>query len=179
MAQIKGSVSGVGADVGATSRGLYAELIDSGGRLIGATKTVFVLFATNFTAATTEAMITLTPSRNFVNAATGTSFTITGGKRFVLLGLTVATKNAGAAVQGVLVRVRVNPSGAVVTTSPPVISLGAGTTSATANVVGGGSSPISQGWPCLIELPDTAQIGISQIGTATAGNDVFLWGYEY
>lgn len=179
MALIVGSVSGVGADVGSTSKGLYTEIVASNGRLIGATKTIFALFATNFTAATTEALITLTPSRDFVNGSTGTSFTITSGKRLVLLGMTVVTKNAAGAVQGVIARVRVNPSGTVTASSPIIAILGAGTSSATANVVGSNSTPLSQGWPCLYELPDTAQIGISQIGTATAGNDVCLWGYEY
>jgi len=178
MAQIKGSVSGANADVGATSKGVFTEIIASDGKNIGATKTVFVIYAT-FTAATTEAMITLTPSRNFVNGATGTSLTITANKRFVLLGLSITTRNAGAAVQGVVVRVRVNPSGAAITTSPVVCVLGTGTFSATANVVSSVATPISCGWPCLIEMADPAQIGISQVGTATANNDVCLWGYEY
>jgi hypothetical protein len=176
---INGGTSGTGADVGSTSKGLYAEPIDSSGKLAGASKTRFVLYATNFTAATTEALITLTPSRDNVDSTTGTSFAVTSGKRMVLLGICVSTRNAGAAVQGVVVKVRVNPSGAATATSPVVAIVGAGTNTATANVVGSQCSPISSAWPSVIELSGNNQIGISQIGTATAGNEVSLWGYEY
>jgi hypothetical protein len=133
--------------------------------------------AVNFTAATTEAMITLTPQRDYVDAATGTSFTVTSGKRLRLTSLTITTKNAGAAGQGVQVRVRVNPSGASIVTSPVVAVAGAGTALAVANVVGGMSVTFPDDW--TLELEGAAQLGISQIGTATAGNDVLLNGYEY
>jgi hypothetical protein len=176
---VNGSVSGTGADVGSTSKGLYAEMIDSSGKLQGAAKTRFVLYATNFTAATTEALITLTPSRDNVDSTTGTSFAVTAAKRLVLLGVCVTTRNAGAAVQGVVVKVRVNPAGAATATSPVVAIVGAGTSSATANVVGSQCTPISQSPPALYEISGTNQVGISQIGTATAGNEVSLWGYEY
>lgn len=152
---------------------------DESGKLIGAAKTLFSLRATNFTAATTEAMVTCTPSRDGVDGATGTSFTVTAGKRLVLLGMTVLTKNAAAGGQGVVCRIRINPSGAVVVTSPILSSLGAGSTLATTNAVGCTSVNLSQGYPGLLEITGTFQVGISQIGTATAGNDVVIWGYEY
>jgi hypothetical protein len=176
---VNGSASGVGQDVGSTSKGGYVELIDSAGKLQGAAKTRFVLYAVNFTAATTEALITLTPSRDNVDGSTGTSHAVTAAKRLVLLGVCITTRNAGAAVQGVVVKVRVNPSGAATATSPIVAIVGAGTSSATANVVASQCTPISQSPPALYEISGTNQIGISQIGTATAGNEVSLWGYEY
>jgi hypothetical protein len=37
---VNGSVSGTGADVGSTSKGLYAEMIDSSGKLQGPLKPV-------------------------------------------------------------------------------------------------------------------------------------------
>lgn len=176
---VNGSASGTGMDVGSTSKGGYQEVIDSSGKLAGAAKTRFVLYATNFTAATTEALITLTPSRDNVDSSTGTSFAVTSAKRLALMGICISTRNAGAAVQGVLAKVRVNPSGAATASSPVIAIVGAGTNTATANVVGSLCTPISQGYPALHEISGTAQIGISQIGTATAGNEVSLWGYEY
>lgn len=177
---LNGSASGVGADVGSTSKGLYHEPVDSTGKLAGAAKTRVVLYASNFTAATTEALITLTPSRDNVDSTTGTSFAVTSGKRLVILGVCASTRNAGAAVQGLVVKIRVNPSGTVTATSPLAgPPIGVGTSSATANVANSQCTSVSQGWPAVIELSGTNQIGISQIGTATAGNDISLWGYEY
>lgn len=176
---VTGATSGVSADVGSTSKGVYNEIVDSSGKLAGASKVIFTLRSTNFTAATTEAMITLTPARDNVESSTGTTFTVTSGKRLVILGISVCTRNAGAAGQGVVVRIRVNPGGAAIVTSPVVAMVGAGTNLAIANVVGCGSTPVSAGFPTHIEVSGNSQIGISQIGTATAGNDVSLWGYEY
>lgn len=176
---VNGGTSGVGADVGSTSKGLYVEPIDGTGKTGAAAKTIFVLRAVNFTAATTEALITLTPSRDNVEAATGTSFAVTATKRLVILGISICTRNAGAAGQGVVVRVRVNPTGAALVTSPIAAQAGAGSPLAIANSVGCGGGQVSAGWPSHIEISGNAQIAISQIGTATAGNDVVLWGYEY
>lgn len=144
-----------------------------------ATKVFKVYSALNFTAATTEALVTLTPAADWVDGSTGTSFTITAGKRLVIIGMSCVTKNAGAAVQGVITRIRVSGTGAVTTASSTLAVCGAGTYSAIANVVGSLAVPVSAGWPTHIELSGTNQIGISQIGTATAGNDVVVWGYEY
>jgi hypothetical protein len=157
------------------------EQIASDGKQLGAAKTLVCYGATNFTAATSEAMITLTPVRDGVNQSTGTSFIVTSGKRLVLLALAVSTKNAGAAMQGVQLRLRYNPSGAVTTSSPVIGIIGCGTEAATANVVGANQLNFSVGSQALIEIvgDGTKQIGISQIGTATAGNDVVLIGYEY
>ncbi len=179
MALIKGGTSGASLEVGATSKGAYTELADSSGKLLGASKVICSFHGINFTAATSEAMVTLTPVRDGVNGSTGTSFAITTGKRLVLLGMSVLTKNAGAAGQGVICRLRWNPGGAAIATSPIIAVAGAGTNLAIANVVGQGDIRISAGPLMGIEIPSGGQIGISQIGTATAGNDVILWGYEY
>lgn len=151
----------------------------SGGIDATAAKNYKVYQGINFTAATTEAMITLTPATDWVNGSTGTSFTVTSGKRLVLLGMSCVTKNAGAAAQGVIVRLRVSASGVAATTSPAAAVCGAGTLLATANIVNGMAVQLTQAFPTIVELSGTQQVGISQIGTATAGNDVTLWGYEY
>jgi hypothetical protein len=152
----------------------------AGGSNGGATGRIpYTLSALNFTAATIEALVTLTPSQGFVNGSTGTSFAIPSGYRFVPLGLTVTTRNASTATQGVVCRIRVNPTGAALVTSPVLAQAGAGTSIAIANNVNSHSVPISNSFPSDIELSGATQIGISQIGTATAGNDVVLWGYLY
>lgn len=130
----------------------------------------------NFTAATSEGLVTLTPTRDFVESATGTSLGVTSGKRLRFIGLSISTKNAGAAVQGVQVRVRVNPAGAALVTSPVIAAGAAGTFIATANVAAGMWVDLT---PLGIEIAGNNQFAISQIGTATAGNDVVLHGYEY
>jgi hypothetical protein len=144
-----------------------------------ATKVSRLYRGLNFTAATTEAMVTLTPSGDYVDGSTGTSFTVTGGKRLVALNVHCATRNAGAAVQGLVVRLRVSASGAVTTSSPVLAECAVGTSSATANVAVQSQAQVSQGWPTVVELTGTQQLGVSQIGTATAGNDVVVVAYEY
>ena len=137
---------------------------------------VIKVFSATFTAATSEAMITLTPISDGTAGSTGTTFTVTSGKRFRIQTLLVTVINAGAAVQGVVTNLRIAASGSVTTASPLVATTGAGTSSATANVVASnGEGAIPDG----LELSGTMQFGISQIGTATAGNRVTLIGYEY
>lgn len=133
------------------------------------------VYSATFTAATTEALVTLTPITNGTAGGTGTSFSVTAGKTFRIQSLFISTKNAGAAVQGVICNLRMTASGAVAANSPLIATVGAGTLAATANNVAAESSDIPDG----LELSGTMQFGISQVGTATAGNTVTLIGYEY
>jgi hypothetical protein len=143
------------------------NIIDSG--------RVIKIFSASFSAATTEAMVTITPISDGTAGATGTSFTVTAGKRLRIQSFSVTTKNAGAAIQGVVCNLRIAASGAVIATSPLAATVGAGTLSATANNVAGAAMDFPDG----LELSGTMQLGISQVGTATAGNVVTLIGYEY
>jgi hypothetical protein len=136
---------------------------------------VIKVYSATFTAATTEALITLTPISDGAAGGTATSFAVTNGKRFRIQSLAVTVRNAGAAAQGVIVNLRMSASGAVTASSPLIGTVGAGTYLATANVVGAGMDSFPDG----IELSGTMQFGISQVGTATAGNTVTLIGYEY
>lgn len=131
-------------------------------------------FQATFTAAATEALVTLTPMTDGVAGTAGTSFGVTTGKRLRLQSLSVTTRNAGTAGQGVVVNLRVNPTGAVTATSPMFATAGAGTSLAVANVVGQGAVMFPDG----IDLGGTMQFGITQVGTATAGNTVTLVGFE-
>lgn len=137
----------------------------------------YKVFSATFSAATTEAMVTLTPITDGVAGSTGTSFTVTNGKRFRIQSLSVTTRNAGAAVQGVVVNLRSNTGGATTATSALLLTTGCGTLSATANISASGFCDIPDGLE--IAGNGTITFGISQVGTATAGNTVTLIGYEY
>jgi hypothetical protein len=136
-----------------------------------------VYYAANFTAATTEAMVTLTPVSDGTTSGTATSFTVTNGKRFRVQSLSVHVKNAGAAVQSCLCTLRINTAAATTTASPVQLQVGAGTPVATANAGAFGWAVVPDGLEILGN--GTVTIGISQVGTATAGNWVTLVGYEY
>ena len=136
---------------------------------------VIKVFSASFTAAATEALITLTPITDGTAGTAATSFAVTAGKRLRLQALSVNTRNAGAAVQAVVVQLRMTSTGAVTATSPLIATLSAGTLTATANIANGTTISFPDG----LEISGTQQIGISQIGTATAGNTVTLIGYEY
>jgi len=135
------------------------------------------IYSANFTAATTEGLVTLTPITDGAAGGTATSFVITNGKRLRIQSLCINTRNAGAAAQGVVVNLRVNTAGAVTTTSNLLLSVAAGTSLATANITASNCAPIPDGLE--IAGNGTVQIGLSQIGTATANNSVTLVGYEY
>lgn len=144
---------------------------------LGKARNMFSLTAMNFTSAVAEGLITLTPAVDYANASTLTSYQVPAGKTLVLLGLSLSTRNAGAAGQGIRCAIRVSPSGAVTTASPVLAILGVGTNLAIANITGGATMGLSQLPFGTIEIAATFQIGITQIGTATAGGDVSLWGY--
>lgn len=134
------------------------------------------LRAVNFTTATTEALITLTPNLGGTDSGTGTSFTATSGKVWRLLTLVVTTRNAGAAIQGPIIKARMVPSGSVAASSPVIGEAACQTGAATA-------AHVAMGWmnfPEGTEISGTQGIGISQLGIgAVAGNDALLIGYEF
>ena len=149
----------------------------TGGIEYDAPRTALTFRGINFTGATTEGLVTLTPSRDYVDGTTCGTCTVTASKRMRITNVCIVTKNAGAAAQGIIVRIRVNPSAACIATSPVMAALGAGTYLAIANVVGSGCTNIDI--DNSHEISGSAQICVSQIGTATAGNDVVVTGYEY
>lgn len=145
------------------------DLKDSG-------RTLRFFRAVNFTTATTEALITLTPNSGGTDGSTGTSFTVTSGKTLRLLTLILTTRNAGAAIQGPIVKVRITATGAVAASSPVIGEAACQTPAATAAHVAMATFNFPEG----TELSGTNQIGISQLGIgAVAGNDVVLVAYEY
>lgn len=136
---------------------------------------VIKVFTATFTAATTEAMVTLTPVSDGVAGSTGTSFPVTAGKRLRLQAIMLTCFNATAAIHACQVNVRMNPTGAVTTASPLIGTVAVSTSAATANL----SASQAQAFPDGVELSGNMQIGVSQVGVALAGQTVVLIGYEY
>jgi hypothetical protein len=128
-----------------------------------------------FTAATTEALVTLTPISDGTAAATATSFGVTSGKRLRIQQVCVSTRNAGAAGQGVVIQLRMTSTGAVTATSPLVGTIATGTNLAIANSANSDCMVMPDGF----ELSGTQQFGVSQVGSATANNTVVIQGFEY
>ena len=133
-------------------------------------------------ATTVETAITLTRSSGTSATTTGTSFVVGSGKRFKIVHLSVATRgNATATVQTTTFSLRINPAGAVTTTSTPIIFQARSATPATASA-----------WDRYVAtLPDdgleipgdgTLQFGITANATFVTNAptwDVSLIGYEY
>jgi hypothetical protein len=132
-------------------------------------------YSASFTAAITEALVTLTPISDGTAGVAATTFAVTAGKRLRIMNVCVTTRNAGAAGQGVVVQLRITSTGAVTATSPLVATVAAGTSLAIANVSDGNCVSFSDG----LELSGTQQFGVTQIGSATANNTVVVHGYEY
>ena len=143
------------------------NLLDSG--------RVLKSYSATFTAATTEALVSMTPIADGVAGGAATSFAVTATKRLRLSQMCVTTRNAGVATQGVVVQLRMINTGAVTATSPLVGTASAGTSMAVANVASGGCISFPDG----MEMSGTMQFGVSQIGTATANNTVVVHGFEY
>lgn len=139
--------------------------------------TLFTLRAGPFVATTPEALLTLTPSRNFVDGTPGTSFQPAAGARGVVVGMSATVMNDTANRRGCIYRLRCNPNGNVTITSPIIGLLGVGNTVNVANVINGNQVNLSTDqW--AITLSGTAKVGVTQEGIG--GNQNFLlWGFEY
>lgn len=133
------------------------------------------IYSGTFTAAATEALVTLTPISAGTAGTTGTSFAIGASKIFRITSISVSVRNAAAATQGVVCQLRMTSTGAIATTSPLIGTCAAGTGSAIAGVANSNQVAFPDG----LELSGTMQFGISQVGSATANNTVVLYGYEY
>jgi hypothetical protein len=133
------------------------------------------MYSSVFTAATTEALVTLTPISDGTAGTTGTSFTVTSGKRLRIQQICLSTRNAGAAGQGVVIQLRMTSTGAVTATSNLVGTIATGSNLAIANSANSDCMVMPDGF----ELSGTQQFGVSQIGTATANNTVVVYGFEY
>ncbi len=127
---------------------------------------------------TTEALLSLTPSRDAVDGSAVTSIAVTAGKRLRLTALTLTVRNTGtAAIVPVEIFVRVNPSGAAAVTSPIQYMMGAANPAATLQTMGFAHVLVHDG----IEIPAGAQFGISHVSRNTTNGvlNVVAYGFEY
>jgi hypothetical protein len=126
---------------------------------------------------TTEAMLSLVPTRAGVAAAGATSIAATSGKTLRITAIVFSTRSTSAAVLSGRCVLRMNPSGAAVATSP-ILAILSATQQAAALAEGGDT--------CVLPLPDgieisgTQQIGLSQVCSATTGVVyASIIGFEY
>lgn len=133
------------------------------------------IYSATFSGLVTEALVTLTPIADGVAGVAATSFAITSGKRLRIQSISLSTRNAGAAGQGIVCQLRINPTGLAILTSPLIGTVAAGTGLAIANIAGFNQLEIPDG----LELSGTMQFALTQVGTATANNTVVITGYEY
>ena len=132
--------------------------------------------ATGAATVTSEAMVTLTPSSDFVVGATSTSFTVISGKRLRLQSVSVVYKTTAATALGGLFRLRISSSGAVTIATPMAVTLGTPNTIAAIGAI----SNDFVNFPDGLELSGTMQFGISQLSTVTTSVvDITITGYEY
>lgn len=131
------------------------------------------------TGATSETLLTLTPNRDHVAGSTGTSIAVTTGKRLRITSFGGVWRNASATAGSNLYILRINPTGTVTTSSPPVAAIGTGVTAATTGQVSpAGPLDFIDGG---IEVIYPGQIGITQTALAATASGAYAWitGYEY
>ena len=125
---------------------------------------------------TTEAMMTLTPYTDFTAGGTGTSFSVTAGKRFRVEQLVATVRATAATAVGGVVNLRISSSGAVTTATAIMGPAGTGQTAA----IIGSAITGTINFPDGLELSGTMQFGVSQLMSATSASVyVSLIGFEY
>lgn len=155
------------------SNGFSVQNLKDAGRTLFSACTVIG----GVTAVTTEALLTLTPTRAGVAGTAGTSIQATAGKTLRITGIVFSTRSTSAAVLSGRCALRMNPSGAATATSP-IIAIAATTQQAAALAEAGDTCvvPIPDG----IEISGTQQIGLTQVCSATTGVVyASLIGFEY
>jgi hypothetical protein len=144
--------------------------------LIDAGRSIKTFSAFNASSVVSEALMTLTPQTDGTNGSTGTSFTVTSGKRLRLQQIVLSARPTTAAVVIDTFILRMSSSGAVTITSPVIMNVNL---TGPAAVIGAGAF-MAISLPDGFELSGTQQFGISHVGTiATYVENVSLIGYEY
>lgn len=165
------------------------DVTDRSGRLLGhvtvdnlpsATHTPVTLYADGLTGITTEALATININKGGTTSS-GTSYTVTTGKTFRVMSMTVwciVPSTVGCAA-----RVRIRSAGTVSASSPVSAQLGVGTAATAFN-----GNSVSATYPeASVEIASAQQVGISHIESSTiagsastgAGVGFCIVGYEY
>ena len=146
-------------------------------------RTAISLYAANVTSGATgvETAITLTKSSGTAATASAATFVVTSGKRFRIQSIVVGVRgNATATAQVTTFALRVNPAGAVTTTSTPIVIQARCYTPATASAQDRQIIPIPDGYE--IAGDGTLQFGVtanSVFVTNAPTWDVSIVGFEY
>jgi hypothetical protein len=184
-----------GNAVSVDSNALRVSLYDSGGtafdvtakgtqaanalgvqKLSDAGRVIQVWYAVNFTPTTSEALVTLTPATDGTVGSTGTSFTVTSGKKLRLVSLMMSLNCASTTAVGGTCWLVVSASGAVTTSSSHCATVGCGLVG-TQTAQNGAGQCVSLGEG--LELSGSMQLGITAKGINAAGFNVAVLGYEY
>lgn len=138
-------------------------------------KTQYVLTA-SAAGSTTEALISFTPVRSLTAAGATTTPSVTAGKTFRIMAISVGVVTTAASAVHTQLILRAVASGTVTTTSP-IIWRTRTTTNASAG--SGWTYAVSFG-PDGLELSSGASFGMTQIAAATTViNDISISGYEF
>lgn len=139
-------------------------------------RTRFTL-AISTTAPPTSATIqSASPIRAGVAGSGATSHSVTAGKRLRITSMSLAVRSTSAAVPWALAELRSNPAGATTASSPMVLYLGAGGTTAASGNTGTASLSIEEG----VEFTASETIGVTLQGNVNTNVvQVTLLGYEY
>jgi hypothetical protein len=128
-------------------------------------------------AVTTEALLSMVPVRAGAAAASATSIQATSGKTLRLVAIIFSTRSTSAAVLSGRCALRMNPSGAVVASSPILAILSCAQQAA---------ALAEAGDTCVLPLPDgieisgTQQVGLTQLCSAATGVVyATIIGFEY
>jgi hypothetical protein len=160
----------------ATQKGIQPQVFTATQDCKDSGRVIKVFSAVAHAVATTEGMITLTPLTDFVAGGTGTSFTISAGKRLRIVSFNASIRTTANTICGGMAKLRISSFGAVTTATTLAVSIGTGSTAAATASAAGGAAPIPDG----IELTGTMQLGVSAIGSLnTALWDISVIGYEY
>lgn len=129
----------------------------------------------------TETAITLRKSSNFSATSTAVSFALTASKTFVITSMVFSARgHATATLQATTFNFRLNPEGAVTTSTTPILF---SVRVATPTLAGGFQSvsvPMSEGYEIFGD--GTLQFGVTANAVFTTNAptwDVLIIGYEY
>lgn len=123
---------------------------------------------------TTEALMTLVPTRAAVAGSTSTTFSPTAGKTFRIQNISVTVVASTAAIQSARFYLRGVPSGTATATSPILGIFGTNTIAA---VIGAQNTVTAA---LDLDIPSGWSIGLTQIAALASGTlHVTIQGYEY
>lgn len=140
----------------------------------GNVQTVLSTATAGVTGVTTEALITMVPTRAGTSGSTATTFSPTAGKTFKIQNLSVTVAASTAAVQAARFYLRGVPTGTASATSPILAIAGTNTIAAVIGAQNTANIPLD------MDIPPGWSIGLTQVATLASGTvHATIQGYEY